>query len=439
MAIDYTTLTAIEDTLKFVYGEGLTNQFADEKTTYNQFPKTGRSPKGLGYEFGIRYARAQGVGARRESANLPDPLTGKTDKGRIMPKYIYGSIRLTGPSIEAAKGDIAAFVDSLSDAIDDIYKSIVVDLNRMSCSDGFGLLGTLSQASDALSASVAWTVTMDNDLSVSRCIPGMIVDFYTGGTAIDQSAVASRILSVHPNTKTIEMEGNDGTYKANHPIVAAQGYTIATDAVADAAEMVKIGAREAAHATTDVATEMMGLEGIYDDGTLLATFENITVADYPEWKANILGNSGTNREVTINLMLQALDLARVRGGDGIQTIRMGLGQRRKYANLLIPDIRFTPGTLEGGYETLTFSGGDGSVKMTIDPALPPNKMFFEPNGAIEKFEMTPLGWGNIDPGMHQRAGYDEYDRFLRIYTNIGTEKRASLVLLKDLVEPSLYT
>ena len=438
MAIDYTTLTAIEDTLKFVYGEGLTNQFVDEKTTYNQFPKTGRSPKGKGYEFGIRYARAQGIGARRESANLPDPLTGKTDTGRILPKYIYGSIRLTGPSIEAAKGDIAAFVDSLSDAIDDIYKGIVVDLNRMSCGDSFGLLGTLSEASDALSASVAWTVTMDNDLSVSRCIPGMVVDFYDGAN-IDQSSVASRILSVHPSTKTIEMEGNDGTYKANHPIVAAQSYTIATDAVPDAAQMVRIGAREAAHATTDVSTEMMGLEGIFDDGTLLATFENITVATYPEWKANVLGNSGVNREVSIDLMLQALDLARVRGGDAPGCIRMGLGQRRKYANLLMPDVRFTPGTLQGGYETLTFSGGDGSVKMIIDPALPPNKMFFEPKGAVEKFEMTPLGWGNIDPGMHQRAGFDEYDRFLRIYTNLGSEKRASLVLVKDLVEPSLYT
>jgi len=439
MAIDYTDLTAITDTLKIVYGEGLENQFADEKTTYNLFPKSDRSPKGLGYEFGIRYARAQGVGARRESANLPDPLAGKYDKGKIEPRYIYGSIRLTGPAIHAAKGDVAAFVDSLSDTVKDIYNSIVVDLNRMACSDGFGKLGLLSQASDALSASVAWTVTFDNDLGVSRIIPGMVVDFFTSGTTIDQSAVASRVLSVNPSAKTIEMEGNDGTYKANHPIVAAQGYTIATDAVADAAVMVKIGAREAAHATTDTPTEMMGLEGIYDDGTLLAAFENITVADYPEWKASVLGNSSVNRELSLDLMLQALDLSRTRSGETVQCIRMGLGQRRKYANLLIPDIRFTPGTLEGGYERLTFSGGDGSVKMIIDPALPPNKMFFEPNGKIKKYEMASLGWGNIDPGMHQRAGYDEFDRFLRIYTNIGCEKRSCLTLLTDLVEPALYT
>jgi len=440
MAIDYIDMTAITDTLKLVYGEGLTNQFADEKTTYNLFPKSDRQPKGLGYEFGIRYARSQSVGARHESTNLPDPLAGKYDKGRIIPKYVYGSIRLTGPAIYAAKGDVAAFVDSLSDSVDDIYKSIVVDLNRMSCSDGFGKLGTLSAASDAVttSGSTTWTVTMDNALSVSRCIAGMIVDFYDGAD-IDQSSVASRIASVNPSGKSVEMEPNDGTYKANHPIVAAQSYTITTDAVPDAAVMVKIGAREASHATTDTPAEVMGLEGIYDDGTLLATFENITVADYPEWKANVLDNSSVDRELSLDLMLQALDLSRTRSGSAVQCIRMGLGQRRKYANLLIPDVRFAPLELTGGYETLSFAGGDGSVKMVIDPALPPGKIFFEPNGVIKKYELASLGWGNIDPGMHQRAGYDEFDRFLRIYTNIGAEERSCLTLLTDLVEPSLYT
>jgi len=38
MAIDFHDLTAITDTLKYVYGEGITAQFNDEALTYNQFP-----------------------------------------------------------------------------------------------------------------------------------------------------------------------------------------------------------------------------------------------------------------------------------------------------------------------------------------------------------------------------------------------------------------
>jgi hypothetical protein len=235
------------------------------------------------------------------------------------------------------------------------------------------------------------------------------------------------------------MEPNDGTYKTNHPIVAARSYTIATPAVPSGAYAVRVGAREAVHATSNVPVEMTGIEGIYDDGTLLSTFENITVASYPMWKANVLGNSSVNRELTVDLMLQSLDVTRTQSGKSVRIMRMGLGQRRKYANLLLPDVRFQPGELEGGYEKLTFAGGDGSVKMLIDPALPPNKIFCEPDGAIQKYEMAALGWGKLDQQIHQRQGYDEWDQFLRVYTNLGAEQRNCLTLIKDLVEPSLYS
>ena len=266
----------------------------------------------------------------------------------------------------------------------------------------------------------------------------MVVDFYQS-TAIDESSVASRVATVDPVNKTAEMEFNDGTYKANHPIVAARSYTIVAATVASGSFMVRIGAREATHATSNTPVDMTGLEGIYDDGTLLSTFENITVANFPQWKANILSNSSVDRELSIDLMLQALDVTRTQSGKSVSIMRMGLGQRRKYANLLLPDVRFAAQELEGGYEKLTFAGGDGSVKMIIDPALSPNKIFCEPADAIQKYEMTPLGWGNLDQQIHQRQGYDEWDQFLRIYSNLGTEQRNCLTLLKDLVEPSLYS
>ena len=439
--IDFHDLTAIDNTLKYIYGQGITNQFADEKVTYNQFPISERKPRGLGYQFSIRYARAQSTGARGESQKLPDPLVGKFDKGLIYPKYIYGSLRLTGPMIEAAKSDVAAFVDGLSDSVDDIYQSIVVDLNRMAWNDGFGKIGTLSAVSDTLSTSADWTVTMDNDVGVRYAKPGMLVDFFESG-AIDESSVASRINTIDATASTMEMEKNEGTYKTNHPSSTFAAYSIAAATVASGAVMVKMGSRQAASWTTaSTAYEMMGLEGIYDDDTLLASFEDIDTGTYPMWRANVLGNSSVNRELSIDLMLQAVDLTRMMAGAGQKPtmMRMGLGQRRKYANLLMPDVRFAPTVLKGGYETLTFAGGDGTVQIVIDPMAQPNKIYFEPGGTIQKYEMFPLGWGDMDGAFKQRAGYDEYDRFLKLYTNLGTEQRNNLTVVKDLVEPNLYS
>jgi hypothetical protein len=172
---------------------------------------------------------------------------------------------------------------------------------------------------------------------------------------------------------------------------------------------------------------------------LLAVFENITVATNPKWAANVMGYSGVGREVSIDLMMNAVDLTRTRSGHSVKKIRMGLGQRRKYANLLMPDVRFAPTVLKGGYETLTFSGGDGSLEIVIDPLTQPGKIYFEPEGVIQKYELVELGWGEVDGlKMRQRAGYDEYDMFLRLYTNLGCEQRNGLTVIKDLVEPSLY-
>lgn len=452
MTIDYHDIASggqLVEILKYVYGTGLTNQFADEKTTYNQFPMSERKPKGKGYVFGARSSRAQGVGARLESAKLPDPLVGKFDQGTILPKYIYGVIRITGPAIEAAKGDVAAFVDGLSDSVDDIYQSVVVDLNRMSWGDSHGHLATLSAAvasfnTDATSHAIVY---VDNDTEVRYLQEGMIVDFFTtaGGGPVGgvngDSVTSMRILKIDPVAHKVTFEAlGRADYADNHPR-GAWG----TSAVMTAAEplttsdiMVRQGARAQTWTSADTSVEMMGLLGIYDDGTLIDTFEGINADTYKWWNANILSNSSVDRELSMDLMLRALDLTRRQSGAQPSFMRMGLGQRRKYANLLLPDVRFAPTVLKGGYETLTFAGGDGTVTIVIDPIARPGKIFFEPDGVIQKYEMTPLGWGNLDQQLHWRSGYDEWDMFLRIYTNLGCEQRNSLTLLSDLVEPALF-
>jgi len=438
--VDYTDISNLTEILKNVYDTGLKNQFADEKTTYNLFPKSDRQPRGLGYIFGLRYARVQSTGGRAESTKLPDPMTGKKDQGKINPRYLYGTLRLTGPSMEAAKGDMASFVNGLADEMDDLYQSMVVDLNRQSNSDGFGKVGVVS-ASFAPSTTTYFNVTFDNDLGIQMMQEGMLIDFYDStGAAYDASCCGQRIRTITPSTKVVQFEASGSTWLTNHPdSTISGGTTNTTAAVPTASIAVKMGAREAAHATTDAPTDITGLDGIFDNGTLLTSFENITVSANPKWAANRMTNSSVNRELEVDLMLNALDLTRVRSGMTANTIHCGIGQRRKYANLLLPDVRYAPTQLKGGYEVLTFSGGDGSVKIIVDSMAQPNKMRFYPDGVIEKFEMTPLGWGNLDGSqMHRRSGYDEWDLFLRLYTNLGCEQRNCLTSLEDLVEPSLY-
>jgi len=434
--------TQAANALKRVYGNRLQELFARHTVTINEFRKSNRkaTPRvgGSAYYFGVRRNDIEGVGARSEGQYLPEPLEYSPLQGYITPKLLYAVIRLSGLVIEAGKSNIEAFVNILSDATQNAFKSLVVDMNRQCWGDGFGKLGTVTTKGTPATGST-WTVTFNDDMGTRYMRKGMICDFYASGGAIDQSASAVRIDSINPatNVVTFEAVGTDGkNYRSYHPITAAQSYTKAASSIPVSSQLVRYGARDVAYATSDTPVEMVGLLGQYDDGTLLDTFEGINADTYAEWRANIMGNSDVNRNLSIDLMLAAMDMTLARSGKQPDIIRMGLGQRRKYFGLLEGDIRFAPQQIKGGYENLSFSQ-NGAVRMVVDPYAQPNKMFFEVDGAIKRYELTPIGWGGFDPNkMHWRENYDQTTMFLRTYVNLGTENRRDLTLLDDLTEPS---
>jgi hypothetical protein len=235
-------------------------------------------------------------------------------------------------------------------------------------------------------------------------------------------------------TKVVTMEANASAYTSYHPL-STNTPAVAAATIASSAVMVRYGARDATFATTDTAYELTGLMGHYDDGTLIATHEGIVVASDPEWKANLLANSSVNRELSIDLLLAALDVQLARSGVPVKTMMMGLGQRRKYFNLLASDIRYGTANFVGGYESLKFSQ-NGAVEMLVDPSCQPNKIFMEGENIIKKYELSPIGWGGFDANkMHWRQDYDEAAMYLKLYTNLGVENRRALTLVDDLTEP----
>ena len=440
MAADSTS--TLEYQFKRVYGKKINELVPLHTMTYNQFAKSDRKakvrPGGAGYYFSTRQKNRQGVGARIEGAYLPEPLTGDGVQGYIKPVLLYGVIRMNGLAIEAGKGDMAAFVDAQGDATMDIYNSLVDDLNRQCWGDGYGLLGTSSAvATPDTDTTGTWDVVFDNDRGVRYMRNGEICDFHQGGT-MDATASSVRISAIDYATKTVTFEGGVDTYATYHPEAAAIAYNGTETTIASGSYLTRQGARYITHTTSLTAIEMNGLNALYDDGTAVAILHGITTANDAEWKANLLQNSSVNRELSIDLMLAAVDMTAGRSGGSkkIDLIRTGLGQRRKYYGLLAPDIRFAPEVLKGGYGTLSFSQ-NSAIEMIFDPMSQPNRMYFEPKDAIKRYELKPIGWGGFDPNkMHWRPDYDQATMFLNTYTNLGTENRTELTLLDDLTEPS---
>jgi len=437
------TMTTIAYQLKRIYGDKITELFSRQSMTYNMFLKSSRNvgtgPRGVGYYFALRQSDIQSVGSRGEGYYIPEPLAGSGVQGVITPRYMYGTLRLSGPAVEAGKGNLAAFAEVQGDAIASTYKALVTDLNRQCWGDGFGKLAVLSAASGTPSSSTYWTATCNNDLGTRYLQKGMVVDVFSSAGAIDADKTSLRIYSINPTAKTVTFEKVSHNAISSYGTYHPRGYTTSQavgSALASADQLVRQGARDSSFATTDTPWELTGMDAMFDDGTLVATFEGVTVATYPEFKANILGNSDVKRELSIDLMLQGMDMTATRSDERVDTIITGLGQRRKYFALLSPDVRYTAGSFEGGYETLAFAQG-GRVALTFDPHCQPNRMYMFPRSAIKKYEMTPISWGGIEDGKaHWREMYDQATMFLRTYTNLGVEKRNALTLIDDLTEPT---
>ena len=240
--------SAVAGILKRVYGDRIVDLFARQKMTYNQFDRSSRraqiTPAGAGYYFALRQSDIESVGARGENQYLPEPLAYDSVQGRIKPKLNYAVLRLSGLAVESGKTSIAAFADVQGDAVMSAYQSLVTDLNRQCWGDGFGKLATLSTSATP-STTTTWTAKFDNDLGVRYIRKGMICDFYTSGGAIDQSASSVRVDSIDPSTRTVTFETHENSYRAYHPLTAAQSYSAGTGAIAANSQLVRYGARDA--------------------------------------------------------------------------------------------------------------------------------------------------------------------------------------------------
>lgn len=435
----YADMTNLADVMKNVYSnEEMQKQFNEEMISFNTLPRAEGAEyelRGNGFIFGARVGRNDS-GARKAGEQLPAPLVGKYDQSKITARYLYGRMNIDGPTIEAGKGDFAAFARTMDDQMNDVLESVKWGCERQFWGDGFGLLGTTAAVATP-STSAAWAVTLTSTKGCTYFRPGMLVDFFQS-TTMDDTASSHRVSSIDWANNKVYFEKTGTTYRGYHPSATAAAYTQSTATIASGSLIVTVGSRETTHATTNVARELTGLEGIYDDGTLLASFQDITVSGNEWWKANILDNGAVGRELTEDLMIQGYNAGRIVGGQKPKLIRMGLGQQRKYVALYTPDVRFAPQEIKGGFKTMTFAAGDGDTQILIDPLCTPGKIYFEPENGVKKFVMRELGWLDLDQVMHMVRGYDLWELAVGMYANMGTMQRNALTKITDLLEPTRF-
>lgn len=389
-----TNLTSVAGILKRQYDDYVETQQNLKHHTIDEFAKSLKkySPSGEGYFGSIDDYGNESVGAISEQEQFRTIDSEHYTQWKVTPKVLVAPIQFSGLVAAAAEDDVEAFASSVVDALDKARERLLKDENRQFFGLGSGILASPGGA--AVTAATSFSVSSAQYLRAN-----MVIDIFTsaGGTAKISSL---RIAEVD---------------KVNNKLIFASGIG------AEIAATDVIGKENIFDSAPADGKEMMGLRGMVDDGTDLATFQNISTSSTANliWQSRRINAAGAN--LTSDLLQRLIDDVRVLGGEEPDTLIMHPVQRRKYLDIVVPQKRYMDGKMDAGYDKLTFNG----LELLIDEDCQLDTVYALKKSMIRKFELKPLSMGTHDGSdvFLRLANYDKFQAYWRHYCNFGTSKR----------------
>ncbi len=403
MAVDSATLQTASGILKEYYLPGIQDQVNNPNAFMAELPKNSRDIiQGKYAVFALRMAVSQGIGARAELGSLPAAQRTLHVQAQALLKFLYGTIRVSGPFLESSKTDQASFIRGVRAEAEGITESMKLDLNRMVWGDK-DFNGRVSVCG-VTAASL--TVQLGTAANMIYIEPSMIVDLLvdsTGATITNGTGREVVSFDVAAKTVTLDTAGGVVTTSAIHGLYRA-------------------GNR---------GNEITGLEAIVDD-TLTNDIYNVdtSAAGNERWRGNVNSSFGA---FTLKKFQLEVDNAHDKSGEWISHIFSQSTERNLYLDQLQTlrhAIAQQPATkLNGGFTGLAYTGGGAEANWIKDPYAPAGKVFGLCMGRLEwrrlkDFDFIKGMQGEIWlPDIYGTNGADAYKAVLHSYAELVARKR----------------
>ena len=335
----------------------------------------------------------------------------------------YGSIQVSGPAIAASRDSAGAFVQALESEIDGLQRDTAHEMNRILHSDGLAAYGY-------------WT-TADN----------------TSGIDIDDNRGNGFVSLPTGKTLNCDVLNADGSYAVLNTghLVVTRGATSATSVaitfsggtVAGTADGDALVLEDTVN-SSGVGLYPIGIAGIIDDGnppaygtgtTLAAGLQDVAVSGHDWWKAQVFGNSGTNRPLAFEDMQEVIDAIAINSSyteKDIGLLLMNYPVRRAYYKLCIAERRhINTMTLDGGWRALDFNG----MPLMVDAQCWRNRIYFINFDTLGFLQTADWDWMDKDGSyLYRDSSTDAYKATLFMYGNLCTYARNGNGLLEDIIE-----
>jgi len=394
-------LSNFDEALKIDYLPVVREQLNNANVLSSKVRRNERDVSGKRWQQTAHYGRNSGVGSGTETGL---PTAGqqayKNPYGNV--KYTRGRIQITGPVIEASKNDKGSMIRALESEIKGVTRDMEREVNYQFMNDGTAVRAIINGAHGETT-----TVVLDNP-GTRYMYDGMKIDILDPAGTACTSSTDLTVTSVDSSTQVTTSANLNADVDDNDIVTRA-------------------GATDGAGASY----EMMGIKGIVDDATYVATLHNLARASYAWWKSSTYDNDdngGTLRDMSLSLIQDGMTSVEVNGGK-TNLIISDHEMRDAYVALVIADKRFV-NTLEldGGWKALDYNG----IPWVADKDCMPNTVFFIDTDHLEVMQMSDWNWMDRDGAVLSRvADSDAYEAVLYWYADLTSDKPQAHSFLRD--------
>jgi hypothetical protein len=406
---------------------GTIREYLNNATVFlNRVEKKVQSVSGTSFTIPVHKGRniASAI-SLPEGGTLPTAGYQAYDTMTVPNRYMYSTIRVSGPMIAAARDNVGAFVQAIESEVDGVQKDTKKNLNRMLLGDGVdAVMYYLTGAS-----STGGTVN-DGETGV-------------GGVAATGNAFIHLTPGVEYTLQSLDANSSyatlDSALKVTVGAKNANTYTVVAGTTAFSSSLAA-GDPFVINGTVSGTTTyaMMGLRGIVSDAepaNLTAGLQGKAVASNPWFKAQMFTNSGTKRPIAFEDMQEAIDTIATTSDyseDDINLILMNYPLRRAYYKLCIAERRHVNTMkLDGGFEAVDYNG----KPLVVDSQCRRNGMFILCMDSLAILRTSDFDWMDKDGSYLSRvSGVDAYEATLFHYGNLAVYTRNCNAWYGDLIE-----
>lgn len=408
-----TDFIGINDMLKQVYTEAFENNIEADSEVADLINRAEGfevvdGPDGKQINIGHIFSSGGGVMSMLEDDYLPTPTAPTTKQSAVTVKQHVAIVELSGRTLRRVKKGPAAFVNWAEKALPAKAQRLAFHKDRQYLGTGTGIICRYNGVPDGT---------------------GDPIDNMFGISGLDDRAAMLLLrddnLRAGPNANGTALRAGtalvalvDYVNKAINTTVA--GVANAPTAAADN-DYIFLGD---ANVNGSGAREMMGLEGIIDDGTNVATFQGLARSSFPELNGQIVDSSagGFDQTLSEEILDYADSLAFERGNMGRPTSVLvnRSGQRSFWKNLKNDRVINDPrATYQGGANRarLKVQLGDRVVTLAAARKVPASRAYGIDGSGIERYRIGSGRWDDTDGAIWNRVvdATGRKDAFFAVY------------------------